>query len=354
MVYRPPSPMVTMMTDFERNTDWDEEKVTRKIQLLLKKAETTDFPAEAESFYAMAQDLMTRYSIHEQSVRNAAREEAGRPIEEPNVEDWMFASYAHHAQAKQDLLIRVARHNGVHFRTYDNRKNANLRRGEANKGYHESQWIGFIGYKNDIEHTKMMFLSLLIQSTKFATQDWRLKYGEEKVSSWDDGRMGKFAWVSAHMEGFAERIGERFTESTKAVYESVENASALMVDKETNLKEWEYSKGLAVRPKPPVPPVYYCWASEPEENRPFNADGRTKSKKWTPRACIIEVQVGPDGKGRIPHEGEHAFTYRHPKYRYSSYSPKGRDTSSEGRSAGRAAADRADIGGSRPRVGSIG
>lgn len=331
----------------ERNTDWDEETVTRKIQLLLKKAESTDYSAEAESLYAMAQDLMTRYSIHEQSVRNAAREEAGRPIEEPNVEDWMFASYAHHAQAKQDLLIRVAKHNGIHTRTYNNRKDQNLYRGEVNKGYHESQWIGFIGYKSDIEHTKMMFLSLLIQSTKFATQDWTARYGKEKRSSWEDGRLGKFAWISAHMEGFAERIGERFTESTKAVYESVVNANALMIDKETNLKEWEYEKGLAVRPRPTV---YYCWAHEPEENRPFNADGRTKSKKWTPMICIMEVQPGPDGVGRIPHEGEHQFTYRPAKVRYSSYSPKGRDTSYEGRSAGREAANRADIGGSRPSV----
>lgn len=332
----------------QRNTDWDEEKVTRKIQLLLKKAESTDFAAEAEALYAMAQDLMTRYSIHEQQVRVAQREAAGRPIEEPNVEDWMFASYAHHAQAKQDLLERIAKHNGVHVRTYNNRKNQNLYRGEANKGYHESQWIGFIGYKNDIEHTKMMFLSLLIQSTKFATQDWRTRYGDAKHSDWSDGHLGKFAWMSAHMEGFAERIGERFTESTKVVYESVENASALMIDKETNLKEWMYEKGLAVRPRAPK---YYCWTPEPEENRPFNADGRTKSKKWQPKSCIIEIQAGPDGLGRIPHEGEHQFTYQHPKVRYSYYYTKGRETSNEGRSAGREAANRADIGGSRPRVG---
>lgn len=337
------------MTDGQRNTDWDEETITRKIQLLLKKAESTDFPKEAESYYAMAQDLMTRYSIHEQSVRNAAREEAGRPVEEPNVEDWMFASYAHHAQAKQDLIIRVAKHNGVHVRTYNNRKDDNLYRGEANKGYHESQWIGFIGYKSDIEHTKMMFLSLLIQSTKFATQDWRVRYGDAKHSDWSDGHLGKFAWISAHMEGFAERIGERFTETTREVYESIENASALMVDKETNLKEWMYEKGLMVRPRPAK---YYCWTYQPEEDRPFNADGRTKSKKWRRGYCIIEVQMDTDGKTKVPHEGEHKW-YTPPKVRYSSYSPTGRNTSYEGRSAGREAADRADIGGSRPRVGSV-
>lgn len=333
----------------QRNTEWDEETVTRKIQLLLKKAEATDFPAEAEALYAMAQDLMTRYSIEEQRVRVAAREAAGRPIEEPNVEDWMFASYAHHAQAKQNLVEVVARHNGVHVRTYANRKDSNLWRGEVNKGYHESQWIGFIGYKSDIEHTKMMFLSLLIQSTKFATQDWRARYGDEKVSSWDDGRMGKFAWISAHMEGFADRIGERFTESTKVVYESVENANALMVDKETNLKEWMYEKGLAVRPRSVT---HYCWAWQPESDRPFNKDGRTKSKKWEPGYCIKEVQLDSDGKTRIPHEGDHDW-YHPRKMRYSSYSPKGRRESYEGRAAGREAANRVDIGGSRPRVGSI-
>lgn len=337
----------------DKRTDWDEATVTRKIGLLLKKAESTDSPFEAESLYALAQDLMTRYAIHEEKVRSDARTAAGRPVEEPSVGDWMFATYAHHATAKQDLLIVVAKHNWVRVRTYDNRKNANHYRGEANLSpagtqYHESQWINLIGYDSDVAHTKMMYTSLLIQATKFANEDWRVRYGNAKHSDWSDGHMGKFAWISAHMEGFAERIGQRLQETRVSVIDSIEGAGALVINKEANIQEWMYEKGLAVRPRKPT---YYCWTYEPEENRPLNKDGRTKSKKWQPKACILQVELADDGRTRIPHEGPHAFTYTPLKVRYSSYTPKGRETSYEGRSAGREAADRADIGSQRPRVG---
>lgn len=63
--------------------------------------------------------------------------------------------------------------------------------------------------------------------------------------------------------------------------------------------------------------------------------------------CIIEKPAKD-----VPHEGEHQFTYRPAKVRYSSYYAKGRETSYEGRSAGREAANRANISGNRPSMNS--
>lgn len=315
----------------------DEQDLLRKIGLLLKKAEGTDNEHEASAFFEKAHELMVRYAIDEARVRAEHQRTHGRPADEPVVEDYMFSSYAHHAKAKEVLLSVAAGAQSVRSLPYSNRKfsNAHLVRAAGLNNLHESQWTRLVGYKNDIEHVKLLYLSLLIQSQRFAQEDWRARYGDEKSAWTDDGRVGKFMWMSGHMEGFAYRIGERFKELTEDIYRSTAGANALIVDKDANILEWMYAHGLAVRPRPPV---YRCWTSEPEANRPLTKAG-TLSKKWEPSYCI---KVKPSGDE--PHEGEHAFTYQPEKYRGSSYVSVGRRESSEGRNAGRSAANRADIG----------
>lgn len=326
-------------------SNMSEQDLLRKVSALLAKAEGTDNEHEASAFFEKAHEMMVTYAIDEARVRAEQRKIAGARIEEPIVEDFMFSSYAHHAQAKATLLAMIAKSQSVRTFPYDNRKDTNHDR-EGNRGLHESQWTKFVGYRSDIEHVKLLYLNLLIQSQRFATEDWRQRYGTDKYSSWDDGHVGKFTWLSGHMEGFADRIGERFRELTEVIYSSSLDGKELILDKDANILEWMYDHGLAVRPRPPK---YYCWTVEPEENRPFNADGRTLSKKWEPAYCIIEVQPGPDGVGRTPHEGDHKFNYRPAKTKMSYYSAKGRVSSYEGRHAGRSAGDRADIGHTRLR-----
>lgn len=332
----------------------DDQELTRKIGLLLAKAEGTDNEAEASAFFGKAYELMTRYAIDEARVRAVARASA-RSVEEPVVEEYMYSSYAHHAKAKQELFDQVCKSQGVRFYPHGNRKHSNdhLVRAAGKTGLYESQWGRVLGYKGDIENSKMLFLSLLIQSTRFANEDWSAKYGKEAKDTGYPSYEGKFMWVSAHMEGFAHRIGERFNELREAIYKEVKDANALIVDKDANILEWMYEHGYATRPRPPV---YRCWTPQPESMRPFNADGRTRSKKWEPMYCIIEVSVARDENNRlqnVPHEGEHQFTYRQPKYssRGSSYVAKGRRESYAGREAGKEAGNRADIGLTRMRSG---
>ena len=319
----------------------DEQELTRKIGLLLAKAEGTDNEAEAAAFYGKAYELMTRYAIDEARVRAVARQTSGRQVEEPVVEDCMYSSYAHHAKAKEDLFNRVCKSQGVRFWAYSNRKYSNDYRVKAagKTGLYESQWGRVLGYKGDIENAKMLFLSLLIQSTRFANEDWRHQYGDAKTtdgSRWGDG---KFMWTSAHMEGFAHRIGERFTELREAIYNEVKDANALILDKDANILEWMYEHGYARRP---TPPKYYCWTIEPETNRPRNQSG-SLSKRWEPAYCVIVLTTDEAGQPQ-PHEGPHQFTYHSLKMSNSYYVSKGRRESYEGREAGKAAGNRADIG----------
>lgn len=325
----------------------DEQDLIRKIGALLAKAEGTDNENEANAFFAKAHELMINYAIEEERVRASKRHVFGT-ADEPIVVDYMFSSYAHHAKAKQTLLEVVAQAEHVRFFMYDNRKFSNKERvaQAGHTGLHESQWVKLVGYEADIAHVKMLYTSLLIQSQKFANEDWRARYGDAKTTNpegiWDKGD-GKFMWLSGHMDGFAERIGARFRELTEAVYAQVADANALILDKDANILEWMYEHGIMRRPSPPV---YYCWTPEPEERRPLTRAG-TPSKKWKPLYCIIKK---PDAD--TPHEGPHAFTYRTYYASVSYYEPKGRRESYEGRSVGRSAAERADIGLTRTGSGS--
>jgi hypothetical protein len=328
----------------------DEADLLRKVSALLAKAEGTDNENEAAAFFEGAHTLMVRYAIDEARVRRAQQEAKGRPVEEPVLEDYMFSTYAHHAQAKQELLIVVLNARSVKYFLLSNRKNSNLYR-EGNRGLKESQWIKLVGYKSDIEQAKLLYLSLMIQSQKFAQDDWRVRYGDAKQSSWDDGMVGKFTWISAHMEGFATRIGQRFRELDEAIYQESPDGKALIVDKMANIMEWMYDHGLARRP---TPTTYKCWKLQPEDDPgwPKTAAGKP-NKKHRALYCIKPVQEA----NRHEHidGGPHEYTYDTGPSRGSYYVAKGRRSSYEGQQAGRSAADRADIGltriGSRPRIG---
>lgn len=307
----------------------DEQDLLRKISGLLAKAEGTDNEFEATAFFEKAQEMMVEYAIDEARVR-AAQRAGNRPVESPVKEDFMFSSYDHHAVAKTDLLGYIARAHSVRSIPYSNRKDSNMFR-EGNRGLHESQWTRLVGYKQDIINVKMLYVSLLIQSQKFAAEDWRVRYGTEKYTEYPD-RIGKFTWLSSHMEGFAERINRRFRELSERIYESAPDSKALILNKDAEIDDF-------LRGGRPAPePVSYCYALQPVE--------QLKRKNMRQAYCIKRK-----GHELEPPEGEgtpHDYTY---KPTYSSYVAKGRRESYEGRQAGGQAADRADIGLTRTGAG---
>ena len=75
-----------------------------RIRTLLAKAEATEFAAEAETFTAKAQDLMTRHAIDEALLRAAG----DQPIEIEGVRVHIHNPYA---TEKVQLLNQVARAN---------------------------------------------------------------------------------------------------------------------------------------------------------------------------------------------------------------------------------------------------
>ena len=149
------------------------------IRGLLAKAESTEFPAEAEAFTAKAQAMMTEARLDEVAVRaSSGRRSTGRVssirigIDEPYI------------ASKQALLHVVAEANDVRCVFHRRVDLATL--------------VGPVG---QLAHVELLFTSLLIQVQSFLAAD----AAEAPAGS----RVRSRRYRSAFIVGFARRIGER-------------------------------------------------------------------------------------------------------------------------------------------------
>ena len=168
-----------------------EQKVLTRVRALLAKAESTQFPEEAEALTAKAQELMARHSI-DAALAAAGEARTGRPdqrrvtIENPYV------------SPKVHLLSAVARAN----------------RCEAVWMQREGVVVVF-GYPVDLEAVELLFTSLLVQATTAV-----LAAGSQVDVL---GRSRTRSFRTSFLHSFAVRIGERLAEATAG---AVEEAAA--------------------------------------------------------------------------------------------------------------------------------
>jgi hypothetical protein len=117
----------------------------RIVQGLLAKAQSTDFPDEAEALMSKAQTLMTEHAIDEAMVAAA---DGGQRAE---VERITIVCEAPYATAKVFLLHRIAMTN--HCQTVRVGKGAN-------------QTIEVFGYGVDLAHVEALYTHLSFQATR--------------------------------------------------------------------------------------------------------------------------------------------------------------------------------------------
>ncbi|MDP1795663.1 MAG: DUF2786 domain-containing protein [Acidimicrobiales bacterium] len=115
-------------------------KIVGRIQALLAKAESTEFPEEAEALFAKAQELMTRHSIDEVLART--RSSSDKP------EMRKVKMEAPYASAKFTLISAVGRANDVQVI------------GDGN------YLVTMFGYRTDLDAVEMLFASLVVQATR--------------------------------------------------------------------------------------------------------------------------------------------------------------------------------------------
>ncbi len=155
-----------------------------RIRALLAKAESTEFPEEAEALTAKAQQLMTRYAV-DSVVLEAG---AGHPLA-----DEVRARRVHlvqpYAEAKVQLLTVVAAANGVRSVWHDDVGMATV-----------------VGLPVDLELTELLFTSLLIQATRAMTETGRA----------DSARTRSASFRRSFLLAYALRIGERLEDARDA------------------------------------------------------------------------------------------------------------------------------------------
>lgn len=154
-----------------------EEAWTNRIQALLTKAESTEFPEEAEALLAKAQELMVRHAIDEAMLAQGGR----GPRDQVGTE--IVVVEAPYATAKASLLGSVARANQC--RTV---------MGPAGNG---AQRCVVVGHQADIANVRTLFNALSLHAVRSML--------ETPVPPHDTPRRFRHAFLLA----FSGRIGER-------------------------------------------------------------------------------------------------------------------------------------------------
>jgi hypothetical protein len=158
-------------------------KVLARVRALLAKAESTDFPDEADAFFAKAQELMSRYSLQRAVLADPVKigpSAAGRRI-------WLDGPYLR----PKSMLSAVV--------------------GSANRCTvvftEDPGFVTVIGEQTDTEFVELLTTSLLVQADRAILAagrqvDWR---GQPRTRS----------FRHSFLVSYAQRIGERLAEAAE-------------------------------------------------------------------------------------------------------------------------------------------
>jgi hypothetical protein len=162
-----------------------DEKVLGRIRALLAKAESTDFPDEAEALSAKAQQLMTKFSL-DRALLTATDDQSRETVAGRRI--WLDKPYV---KAKSTLVSAAARANRCRT-VFD-------------------QQIGFvsvIGDETDLRLVDVLATSLLVQASRAM-----LANGSQR-GAW--GRNATRSYRQSFLVAYGNRIGERLTEAVNA------------------------------------------------------------------------------------------------------------------------------------------
>jgi uncharacterized protein DUF2786 len=174
-----------------------DEKALGRVRALLAKAEATKFPEEAEALSAKAQELMSRYSLHEA----VADHDRGRVRDAVAQRIWIDSPYA---GAKALLVQAVATANRC--RTV------------------WTEHLGFVtavGSETDLNLVELLTTSLLVQANRAMLAAGRQAGGR--------GHTRTRSFRQSFLLAYATRIGERLDTTNATVAAEVDDSRLLPV-----------------------------------------------------------------------------------------------------------------------------
>jgi uncharacterized protein DUF2786 len=205
----PPSAWETPLRNSVPSThDSARHKLLNRIRALLAKAEATSYAAEAETFTAKAQDLMTRHAIDEALLRDTDEQVA------------VIALRVHlqspYASMKATLLNAVSRAN------------------RCKVIYNASLAIAtVVGVPVDVDQVEMLFTSLLIQATRAMAEA-----GAARPGTFDRSATFRRSFLTA----YAVRIGERLIEADAAATESYGKDLVPLLQRQEDAVQQEFDR----------------------------------------------------------------------------------------------------------------
>ncbi len=212
-------------------TDLQEKRLS-KIEALLRKAESTEFPAEAEAFAEKAAELMAEWSIDEFQVNvwgDVAKDAV--PI--------LFEYFVKGPYAKDrlDVLFSVARAMGCKGFYYPVRRDGYKTR--VNDRNHDLR-TKVVGFEGDVERVVQMYESIIIQldsALRLAkVQTTGMMLGEKKV------------WRASFISSFGWRIGQRIKDAYRRVAEASETSALAVRAKDEIVDEFYGELNLTSKP----------------------------------------------------------------------------------------------------------
>jgi len=166
------------------------ERILEKVRGLLAKAESTEFPAEAEALTAKAQELMARHCIEQAMLDDGA---PGPRVEPTSVR---IVVDAPHASAKVQLLQAVAGANGCRTIWSQHERVAHT-----------------FGFADDLAAVELLFTSLLVQATVAVH-----RAGPQRDQF---GRVRTASFRRSFLLAFAVGVGRRLREAADATVEEM-------------------------------------------------------------------------------------------------------------------------------------
>jgi len=173
-----------------------DERMLAKVRALLAKAESTEFPEEAEALSARAQELMARHSIDR--ALPAARADGAAAAAGPAGR--RLAVDAPYESPKAALLTVVAEANGCRA-----------------VWHRELGFSTVLGFPADLAAVEMMFTSLLVQATAAM-----VRAGARRDAG---GRSRTRSFRHAFLNAYAARIGERLRDAADRAAQAANQAA---------------------------------------------------------------------------------------------------------------------------------
>jgi hypothetical protein len=174
-----------------------DQKILARVRALLAKAESTQFPDEAEALSAKAQELMNRHAF-ERALLDA---DAQRQQVATSIRLWLDNPYV---EAKSSLVAAIANANRCKAVFY------------AKLGF-----VALVGEEMDLEITELLAMSLLVQATRAMVA--------EGSHTMRDGTSRTRSFRRSFLVAYAGRIGERLEEAGTRAHDPAEDKRLLPV-----------------------------------------------------------------------------------------------------------------------------